>query len=159
MLLSRVAESLYWSARYLERADGTARVVRAFTEGIVDLPTSVTTTWSPLLSITGSGEGFDATRQDHVESAIVRYLVDDDRNPGNLKASVEKARENLRSCREVVPREAWSVVNDLHLYVQAHADDGVGRRSRARFLATNHDAHPSPALMQRSSISIAIGPV
>ena len=65
----------------------------------------------------------------------MRYLVDDDRNPGNLKASVEKARENLRSCREVVPREAWSVVNDLHLYVQAHADDGVGRRSRARFLA------------------------
>ena len=95
----------------------------------------MTTTWAPLLSITGSVEGFDATEQDHGEAAIVRYLVDDDRNPGNLKASVEKARENLRSCREVVPREAWSVVNDLHLYVQAHADDGVGRRSRARFLA------------------------
>ncbi len=59
MLLSRVAESLYWGARYLERADGTARVVRAFTEAIVDLPTSVTTTWEPLLAITGSGEGFD----------------------------------------------------------------------------------------------------
>ncbi len=41
MLLSRVADNVYWGARYLERAEDTARVVRNFTDLILDLPTGV----------------------------------------------------------------------------------------------------------------------
>ena len=51
MLLSRVAENLYWAARYLERAENTARIVREHTNLIIDLPTSVPLTWEPLLAI------------------------------------------------------------------------------------------------------------
>jgi uncharacterized alpha-E superfamily protein len=142
MLLSRVAESLYWSARYLERSDDTARIVRAYTELIVDLPTSVTSTWEPLLAVTGSRGGFDMVFPVADEASVVRFLIADERNPASLAASVADSRENLRSCREVIPREAWSVVNDLHLYVQSHADDGVARRGRGRFLdRVIRDAH------------------
>ena len=59
-LLSRVAEQLYWGARYIERAEDTVRVIRAYTDVLVDLPTSVTTSWEPLLAITGTRALHDA---------------------------------------------------------------------------------------------------
>ena len=59
MLLSRVAERLYWAARYLERAEGTARIVREHSNVIVDLPLKVPPAWEHLLGITGGREAFD----------------------------------------------------------------------------------------------------
>ena len=134
MLLSRVAENLYWATRYLERAEDTARIVREHTNLIIDLPTSVPLTWEPLLAIIGGREEFDAAHEAADELSIVRYLVSDRTNGGSILMSVEQAREDLRTCREVVPREAWQSVNDLYLYVASHHRDGVARPSRSRFL-------------------------
>jgi uncharacterized alpha-E superfamily protein len=133
MLLSRVAGNLYWAARYLERAEDTARIVREHTNLLVDLPTSVPVTWDPLLAITGSRAGFDGRYDAVDETSIVRYLVADRENQGSILMSVEQARDDLRTCREVVPRELWNVLNDLYLYVASHHSDGVARRSRSRF--------------------------
>jgi uncharacterized alpha-E superfamily protein len=134
MLLSRVAEHLYWGSRYMERADDTARVVRTFTEVILDLPTGVESSWEPLLAIAGSREAFDAGHVRAHESDVVRFLVADLNNYGSVVSSVGRARENLRTTREVLPREAWQVVNDLYLYTSRDAEIGVDRRSRSRFL-------------------------
>ena len=132
-LLSRVAEQLYWAARYLERAEDTVRIVRAYTDVLVDLPTSVVSSWEPLLAVTGTGE-LHAEHHDKVdENTIVTFLVADESNPNCIVNSVASARENLRSAREVLPREAWQVVNDLYLYVASHRSDGISRRSRSRF--------------------------
>jgi uncharacterized alpha-E superfamily protein len=134
MLLSRVAENLYWAARYLERAEDTARIIREHTNLMVDLPTSVAVTWEPLLAILGGRTEFDARHERADEQAIVRHLVADRVNPGSILMSVEQAREDLRTCREVIPREAWQALNDLYLYVASHHLDGVARPSRSRFL-------------------------
>ena len=132
-LLSRVAEQLYWAARYLERAEDTARVVRTYTEVIVDLPTSVASSWEPLLAVTGA-RALHALHHERIdEASVVGFLVCDDSNPNSIIESIGIARENLRCAREVIPREAWQVVNDLYLYVTAHRSDGVSRRSRSRF--------------------------
>jgi uncharacterized alpha-E superfamily protein len=133
MLLSRVADSLYWGSRYLERAEDTARVVRNWTEMVVDLPTSVISDWEPLLAVVGGRAAFDERYARAGEPEIIRFLVADRTNPGSIVSSVEVARENLRTTREVIPREAWQAVNDLHLYVHANAESGVDRRNRARF--------------------------
>src|SRR6516225_4150497 len=117
MLLSRVAGNLYWAARYLERAEDTARIVREHTNLLVDLPTSVPVTWDPLLAITDIRAGFDGRYDAVDETSIVRYLVADRENQGSILMSVEQARDDLRTCREVVPRELWNVLNDLYLYV------------------------------------------
>jgi len=135
MLLSRVADSIYWGARYMERADDTARVVRAFTEVLLDLPVGVASSWEPLLAIVGSREAFDAGHARANESDIVRFLVADLHNPGSVVSSVASARENLRTTREILPRDAWQTVNDLYLYTQRDAESGVDRRTRARFLS------------------------
>lgn len=135
MLLSRVADGLYWGARYLERAEDTARVVRQHTELLVDLPISIPLKWEPLLAIMGTEEAFRATGMPLGESAIVSYLVSDRSNPGSIVQSVVSARENLRTTREVIPREAWETVNDLFLFVSARDDEGVTRATRSRFLS------------------------
>jgi uncharacterized alpha-E superfamily protein len=133
MLLSRVADNVYWGARYLERAEDTARIVRTYTELIVDLPVSVTSSWEPLLAVVGSRLAFDITHPVADESAIVSFLVAERTNPGSVASSIDQARENLRTTREVLPREAWQAVNDLYLFAQASALDAVDRRGRARF--------------------------
>jgi uncharacterized alpha-E superfamily protein len=134
MLLSRTADNIYWGARYLERADDTARVVRTFTEVLLDLPVGVASSWEPLLAVVGGRELYDVGHLRAQESDIVRFLVADPSNPGSVVSSVAHARENLRTTREVLPREAWQVVNDLYLYTSRDAESGVDRRSRARFL-------------------------
>lgn len=134
MLLSRVAENIYWAGRYLERADGTSRIVREHTNLLVDLPTSVPLTWEPLLFITGARERFDRGYEKPDEVSILRFLVADRNNPGSIVMTVGQARENLRTTREVLPREVWQAVNDLYLYVASHHGEGVSRRSRGRFL-------------------------
>ncbi len=87
-LLSRVAEQLYWSARYLERAEDTARIVREHTNVIVDLPTSVPFSWEPLLAITGSVEAFATEHPSNDEVSIVSFLVSELTNPGSIHSSV-----------------------------------------------------------------------
>ena len=134
MLLSRVADSLYWGARYLERAEDTARVVRSFTELILDLPRGVASSWEPLLAVAGSRAEYDEGHARAQESDIVRFLVADPANAGSVVSSVVSARENLRTPREVLPREAWQSVNDLYLFTSSDTESGVDRRSRARFL-------------------------
>ena len=134
MLLSRVADHLFWGARYLERAESTARLVRTFTEMIVDLPTGLMASWEPLLAVAGSRELFDAGHARMSEADVLRFLVADQANHGSVLASVAAARENLRTTREVYPREAWQAMNDLHLYAMSNADAAVDRRSRNRVL-------------------------
>lgn len=135
MLLSRVADNLFWSARHLERAADTARMVWGYTEGIVDLPRSVNTSWVPLLAITGSREPFEARYGTETgEQSIVSFLIADRDNPGSVASSIEIGRENLRPCRDVIPQFAWAVVNDLHLYLGSHPREGIARPTRNRFI-------------------------
>ncbi len=134
MLLSRVAERLYWAARYLERAEGTARIVREHSHVIVDLPLSVTPAWDYLLGITGGRDGFDKRHSASDETSVVSFLVADRSNPDSVQSSIAQARENLRTCRDILPTQAWNAVNDLYLAAARGAADGVHRRHRSRFL-------------------------
>ncbi len=116
-------------ARYLERAEDTARIVREHTNLMVDLPTSVAVTWEPLLAILGGRAEFDARYERADEPAIVRYLVADraqsEQHPHERRAG---PRGPPHLTREVLPREAWHALNDLYLYVASHHLDGVARR-------------------------------
>ena len=129
LLLARVAEQLYWAARYVERAEMTARVVSEHTHLLVDLPTSVPLTWEPLLDVPGVSR--DGARS---EREVVAFLLADPDNPSSVLASVVSARANLRSTREMLSREAWEALNNLYLYVTSHHSEGIDRWSRGRFL-------------------------
>jgi uncharacterized alpha-E superfamily protein len=133
MLASRAAENVFWAARYIERAEDTARIVAQHTDLLVDLPTSTALRWEPLLAITGSEDSLPASPGNH-ELAIVSHLVSDRSNPSSIVGCVSAARENLRTTRELIPRDMWQTVNDLYHYVSTRPDEGVRRASRSRFL-------------------------
>lgn len=134
MLLSRVAERIYWAARYSERAEDMARIVRSYTTVVADLRGDRKLRWDPLVAVAGSGVRYRRDEGQTEEAAVVNHLVADRSNPGSLVSSISAARENLRTTREVFPREAWQALNNLYLYVGSESQRGVDRRQRDRFL-------------------------
>jgi len=141
MLLSRVANRIYWAARYLERAEDTARVVRAHGEMIADLPTDAPESWRSLVAVVGSSALYDERFGDGAEgkappeARVVEFLLADSTNVASVVSCVTASRENLRTTRETVTRDGWQALNDLHLYVGVEVDRGGDRRARERFLS------------------------
>jgi uncharacterized alpha-E superfamily protein len=135
-LLARVADRLYWGARYVERAEDTARIIRAYHELVVDFPGDVMLRWEPLAAIAGNVVAFEFADDDYSgELAVLHFLIADRLNPGSIASCVAASRENLRTTREVIPREAWQTINALSHYVAAGAAIGVRRQHRDRFLS------------------------
>jgi uncharacterized alpha-E superfamily protein len=134
-MLSRVAERLYWMARYIERAENSARMVMAFSHLALDMPRSVQLSWKSMVSTTGGDAIFDHHYQRDDERNCVKFLLADLDNPGSIMSSLSGARENVRTTRDLVPSEAWESVNELYLFGRTHVDSGVGKRGRYAFLS------------------------
>ncbi|HXH04519.1 MAG TPA: alpha-E domain-containing protein [Candidatus Competibacteraceae bacterium] len=135
-MLSRVAQNLYWMARYVERAEDTARLISVNTHLLLDLPRTTAFGWEQLINITGSNALFLELFGQADEASVVGFLIGDLRNPGSLLCSLTCARENLRTTRDVVPREVWEEVNQVFLFVRDNLANGVSRRGRDHFLKT-----------------------
>jgi len=134
-MLSRVAERLYWMARYIERAENTSRMVMAFNTLALDMPKSVELSWKELVIVTGMDALFDERYQRDDDRNCVKFLVADAWNPGSILSSLRAARENVRTTRDLVPTEGWEIVNELYLFARDNADLGVGKRGRHEFLS------------------------
>ncbi len=142
MLLARMAEAAYWAGRHLERAEGTARIVQVHTDAHVDMPVGEDVGWEPLLAIAGvdsefaerysTAAGPDATRA--AEEDVIEFLLHGDGNASSILASLTAARENLRTARPVVPREAWEACNNLWLSSTDHLAEADSREGRVRWL-------------------------
>ncbi|MEJ7800212.1 MAG: alpha-E domain-containing protein [Ilumatobacter sp.] len=135
ILLARTADRLYWGARYIERAEDTARVVRAYNDLVADHPSEELLHWQPLAALTGSDATIEVPEDDPSgEFTVLRFLICDRSNHSSIVRSVASARANLRTTREVMPREAWQAINQLSHYTEATATGAVERQMRDRFL-------------------------
>jgi uncharacterized alpha-E superfamily protein len=134
MLLSRVADAVYWTGRYLERAEATARLVKVHTELFLDLPRSASTGWEPLLAVTGARESFVDHYDEPNEEHVVAFLTVDGRNSSSVVASLARARENMRTTRAVFPREVWESLNNLFLECTERSEDAITRRRRLQWI-------------------------
>ena len=133
-MLSRVAERLYWTARYLERVEDTARLVSAYSHLIFDIPIGVAPEWEVLIQIVDAEDSFERRYQRRTERNVVKYLVADPDSPNSLRHSVRCARENVRTTRDVLPGKAWELVNELYLFTEAHSSQAIARADRFEFL-------------------------
>ncbi len=132
-LLSRVAERLYWMARYLERAEDTARLLRSYTHLIMDIPAGSEPGWDVLLQTLDAQNGFSEHYRVANETNVLKFLIADHGNASSIAQSIRAARENVRTTRDVLPSEVWEHVNELYLYTEKHAASSVGRRNRHDF--------------------------
>jgi len=133
-MLARVAENIYWMARYLERAENTARLVSVNASLLLDLPRGYEPGWLPLIDMTGSRELFDARRRRPDEREVVQFLLADRDNPGSIAASLTTARENARTLRDLLPTEAWELLNQFFQEFTDTLDAGLAKRTRYNFL-------------------------
>ena len=134
-MLSRVAERVYWMARYAERAENTARIINVYTNLLLDLPRNTAIGWHSLVEITGNKEVYHEFYNEDLERNIIKFLLADTRNPGSLLNSLSYARENARTIRGSLPREAWEHLNELYLNAKSDLPGALSRRKRFEFLA------------------------
>ena len=113
-MLSRAAERVYWTGRYLERAENTARLVQQYSQLLLDLPDEVGVGWPELVRIVGAMDAFRASGKPETETGILEFLLADSAGYSSLAYSLRMARENVRNTRDLLPHEAWENVNELY---------------------------------------------
>ncbi|NQX88572.1 MAG: alpha-E domain-containing protein [Halioglobus sp.] len=133
-MLSRVAERLYWAARYLERAEDTARLTLAYTHLVMDIPDTAAPGWDILVRIQDASDNFLQRHRAFNELNVLHFLIADIESPGSIQSSLIAARENVRTTRDVLPADVWEHVNELYLYTRENAEGSVRRRRRQQFL-------------------------
>ena len=104
-MLSRVANSIFWMSRYLERAENAARLIETRLHMILDLPSlrEDSNAWKPLVDITGDGDYFSKKIGAPTRENVMFFHTFDSAYPHSIKSCLTAARENARSSREVIP--------------------------------------------------------
>ncbi len=117
-MLSRVANSIYWMSRYLERAENVARFISVNVHLMLDMGPD-NAQWQPLVTTTGDHVDFNKRyKKDSSEKNVVHFLTFDALNPNSIMSCVYAARENARTVREIISSEVWEEINELYHFVQ-----------------------------------------
>lgn len=135
-MLSRVADSIYWMSRYVERAENVARFIDVNLKLMLDAPEDFGQQWMPLVSITGDDADFATRYHNATEQNVIRFLTFDRENPNSIISCLSAARENARSVREVISSEMWLQLNEFYLTVKSVAEDSSGLKSPHEFFGS-----------------------
>jgi uncharacterized alpha-E superfamily protein len=113
-MLSRIADSLFWLNRYMERADGLLRVMH--TNYILSLDKGVNgaLTWKPILEIFTNADKAKITLLENDTDATLKLLMLDTDNINALKVILTRARENARGVQDHITKEVWEQVNQMY---------------------------------------------
>jgi uncharacterized alpha-E superfamily protein len=114
-LLSRVADSVYWMARYIERAENVARFIGVNLNLQLDLPMEPAQQWQPLIDTSGDAQEFKRRFGDATQASVIEFLTYDPANTNSIASCLRAARENARSVRETISSEMWTQVNSMYL--------------------------------------------
>jgi uncharacterized alpha-E superfamily protein len=114
-MLSRVANSIYWMCRYIERAENVARFISVNLNLLLDMPSEKGKHWEPLVMITGDQAQFEKKNSDYNRDAVIRFLTFDRDYPNSILSCLAAARENGRSIREIISSEMWEHLNNFYL--------------------------------------------
>ncbi len=113
-MLSRVADSLYWINRYVERAENISRFVEVSEAMALDCPPGSAEPWLPLIDASGDRELFDELYPAGGPEQVVEFLVRAEANPYSVVNCIAIARENARQIRDVITTEMWEQLNDTY---------------------------------------------
>lgn len=116
-LLSRVADAVYWMARYIERAENVARFLDVNHNLMLDLPKAYTGQWQPVIDTTGDSALFRQRYGEATQQNVLQFLAFDPGYPNSIYSCIRFARENARSVRETISSEMWQQINNLYLLI------------------------------------------
>jgi uncharacterized alpha-E superfamily protein len=118
-MLSRIADSLYWMSRQLERAECTARLLEINLIHAVEAESAMSEEreWRPLLSICANESLYAELAADPAVAGprVIHFLTRERRNPSSIREALRLARENARIVRDRISKEMWEALNELWL--------------------------------------------
>jgi len=117
-MLSRVADSLYWINRYVERAENISRFVEVSQAMALDCPPGSAEPWLPLIDASGDRELFDTLFPGATPENVIQFLVREPKNPSCVVNCLASARENARQIRDVITTEMWEQINGFYWALQ-----------------------------------------
>ena len=130
-MLSRVADSLYWINRFVERAENISRFLEVSEAMALDNPSSNAEPWLPLIDANGDRHRFDQSYPRQSPKDVRNFLLLDHDNPNSIVSCISNARENARQIRDVISTEMWEHINDLFLESSGWRSPMAGTRPRA----------------------------
>ena len=122
-MLARVADSIYWMSRYVERAENVARFIDVNLNLMLDLPVGSAQQWQPLVDTTGDAAEFAKRYGTATQHNVIQFLTFDQENVNSIRSCLRAARENARSVREIISSEMWEQLNEFYLMVNSAAAD------------------------------------
>ena len=120
-MLSRVANSIYWMNRYVERAENVSRFVEVNLHLLLDTPMGTMQQWEPLVITTGDQDIFKERYGKATAKNVLKFLTFDADYSNSIRSCVKAARENARSVREIISSEMWEQINSFYLQVEEAA--------------------------------------
>jgi len=136
-MLSRVANSLYWMSRYIERAENVARIVDVNLQLMLDFRNiddrRLADHWMPIVQSTGDQEQFGQLYQDASGHNVTDFLTFRTENPNSIISSIAQARENARMVRDQITGEMWEEINRLYLFLRSPRGRDVWKTSPDEF--------------------------
>ncbi len=131
-LLSRVADSVYWMGRYIERAENVARFVDVNLHLMLGgAESDISQQWQPIVDTSGDSAEFERRYGEATREKAIEFLTFDAENPNSILSCLRAARENARTVRDTISSEMWEQANKMYLTI---VDEGA--RDRAA-----HSAH------------------
>lgn len=121
-MLSRVADTIYWMNRYIERAENYARFMDVNFNLSLDLPPNQEEQWKPLVLTTGDWPLYTSMHEEVTKSKVIRFLGFEKENPNSIFNSIRNARENARAIRPEITKEVWEQINYLYHTVMKGAN-------------------------------------
>ena len=118
-MLGRTASGIFWMARYLERAENTARLLDAgFRMALTRDAVTSQDEWRSVVSTVGQTIGYEAAHGSYSGVQVWNYLLREKSNPNSVLTMIEAARTNARGVRTALTREVWEAVNESWMFLR-----------------------------------------
>lgn len=136
-MLARTADNLYWLARFMERADATARILDA-AQRLVAMPQATggtTNEWESAVATAGCVPAFQAKYGKADARTVVEFLAFAHENPASIRNCLDIARQNARAVRTALTGEMWDAINGAWLQVRDFKPEKTHGEELSRFIA------------------------
>jgi uncharacterized alpha-E superfamily protein len=140
-MLSRVADSIYWMSRYVERAENVARFIDVNLQLMLDAPSGTNQQWEPLVNTAGDHDAFHKRYGEATQENVILFLTFDAENPNSILSCVRAARENARTIREIISSDMWLQLNKFYWTVTAAAENSLAPANPHEFFTEVKNAN------------------
>lgn len=110
-MLSRIAESLFWLGRFVERAEGISISLQVQHSASLEADVYGFSNWEPILNAVGQLSSFYKVHKEASSDNVIDYLIFSPENPNSIMECINRARENARGVRDMISKESWEIVN------------------------------------------------